>query len=396
MVYLKDWGVTMITKIYNGKLIIDNEIVEKDLYFENNVITEITNKNQYFDIGIDAGGCYVSPGFVDIHNHGGGGFEYVDATKEAIVKASNIHAIHGSTTIFPSLAAHNFTEMEKALNAFRKFKDEEEIIPNLPGIHLEGPYFSPAQCGGQDADQLRNPNPKEYMDLIEHYGNIIKRWSYAPELDKNLEFLNALSTNDIIPSAGHTDAKFEDIKIAYDNGCKLITHLYSCTSTITREYGFRKLGVIETAYLYDDIYVEAIADGCHLPPELLKLIYKLKGSDHMCLVTDSIRFGAMTDVSIDTAKNNHSYIIEDGVAKLPDRSAFAGSIATSDVLVRTCVKKTDIPLTEVIKMVTLVPCNIMKLQNKGLLKSGYDADIVIFDNDITIKKVIVNGKAYNI
>lgn len=386
----------MTTKIFNGQIILENEIKKCNLYFEDGKITAITDDDLPFDECIDAKGCFVSPGFVDIHNHGGAGYEYVDATKEAIVEASNIHAIHGATTIFPSLAAHSLGEMTEALNALDKFKDDEEIIANLAGVHLEGPYFSPAQCGGQEADQLREPDPKEYMHMIEKYGDLIKRWSYAPELDKELNFLNELNKNGIIAAAGHTDAKYDDMKKAYDHGCKLITHLYSCTSTITREQGFRKLGVIETAYLYDDIYVEAIADGCHLPPELLRLIYKLKGSDHMCLVTDSIRFGAMEGEVIDPSASGESYIIEDGVAKLPDRSAFAGSIATADVLVRTCVKKADIPLTEAVKMMSKVPCEIMKLSGKGELKAGYDADIVIFDDDIKMKNVIVGGRVYKV
>lgn len=155
----------------------------------------------------------MSPGFVDIHNHGGAGYEYVDATKEAIVEASNIHAIHGATTIFPSLAAHSLGEMTEALYALDKFKDDEEIIANLAGVHLEGPYFSPAQCGGQEADQLREPDPKEYMHMIKRYGKFIKRWSYAPELDKELNFLNELNKNGIIAAAGHTDAKYDDMKM---------------------------------------------------------------------------------------------------------------------------------------------------------------------------------------
>lgn len=386
----------MTTKIFNGQVIFENEIKKSNLYFEKGKITAITDDELPFDECIDAKGCYVSPGFVDIHNHGGAGFEYVDATKEAIVNASNMHALHGTTTIFPSLAAHSLGEMTDALDALEKYKDDDEIIANLAGVHLEGPYFSPTQCGGQDADQLREPDPKEYMHMIEHYKSLIKRWSYAPELDCELKFLDELNKNGIIAAAGHTDAKYDAMKKAYDNGCKLITHLYSCTSTITREQGFRKLGVIETAYLYDDISVEAIADGCHLPAELLRLIYKIKGSEHMCLVTDSIRFGGMVGEVIDTKEIGESYIIEDGVAKLPDRSAFAGSIATADVLVRTCVKKAGIPLTEAVKMMTKVPCNIMKLSGKGLLKAGYDADIVIFDYDINMKNVIVGGRAFKI
>ena len=384
----------MDTVIYNGRLILNGVVVENmNLYIYNGKISEITREIIPCDNSIDAEGCYISPGFIDIHVHGGGGYEFVDATKEAIVTAANIHAMHGTTTIYPTLSAFDYDKTVRALDALKQYKDDSAVIPNIYGCHLEGPYFSPAQSGAQDPSFIRTPDKKEYVSLYEKYADIIKRWSYAPELENADSFLNFLTSNNIVASAGHTDAIYDDVLKAYQNGMKLITHLYSCTSTITRKSGFRRLGVIETAYLFDDIDVETIADGCHLPPELLKLIYKIKGEEHMCLVTDAIRHGGMGNVENVLCQNgNMPYIIEDGVAKLADRSAFAGSIATTDVLVRTCVKKSGISIASAVKMLTEVPARIMKLGQKGVLKAGYDADIVLFDNDINIKNVLVKGK----
>ncbi len=380
----------MITKIKNGRLITSLGIVEKNLYIKGGKILDITDKELFFDKEIDAEGDYVSPGFIDIHVHGGAGFEFVDGTFEAIKEAANIHAGHGTTTIYPTISAYDNEKTSKALDALKKYKDDKEIIPHIYGAHLEGPYFSPKQSGAQDPKFIRTPQREEYENLFNDYGDVIARWSYAPELNDADEFLQFLNKKNIVASAGHTDAEYTDIMRAYENGMKLITHLYSCTSTITRKSGFRILGVIETAYLYDDIDVETIADGCHLPPELLKLIYKFKGNGHMCLVTDAIRHGGMTNIENETSENgNMPYIIEDGVAKLADRSAFAGSIATTDVLVRTCVKKAGIPLESAVKMITEIPARIMKLQTKGRLEKGYDADIVIFDEDINVKNVLV-------
>lgn len=380
----------MITKIKSGRLITTLGIVEKNLYIKDGKILDITENELAFDEEIDAEGNYVSPGFIDIHVHGGAGYEFVDGTFEAIKEAANIHAQHGTTTIYPTISAYDNEKTAKALKALREYKDSDEVLPHIFGAHLEGPYFSPKQSGAQDPKFIRTPNKAEYEKLHNEYSDVIARWSYAPELDGADEFLQFLNENCIVASAGHTDAEYKDIKKAYENGMKLITHLYSCTSTITRKSGFRILGVIETAYLYDDIDVETIADGCHLPPELLKLIYKLKGEEHMCLVTDAIRHGGMTNIENETSENgNMPYIIEDGVAKLADRSAFAGSIATTDVLVRTCVKKAGIPLESAVKMITEVPARIMKLQTKGKLEIGYDADIVIFDDDVNVKKVLV-------
>ncbi len=377
----------MIIEIRNGKIISDNKItIGKNLYIENEKILCVTNETKKADIVIDAKGNYVSPGFIDLHCHGGGGYEFVDSTKKTLINACEIHLKNGTTTLYPTVSAYDFHETDKALENIEKYKKFTSV--NILGAHLEGPYFSKKQAGAQLSEFIKNPDKKEYEMLYEKHKNIIKRWSYAPELCGVGEFLEFLNKNNIIASMGHTDAEYSDIKTAYQNGCRLVTHLYSCTSSIKRKDGFRILGVNECAYLFDDMYVEAIADGCHLPVELLQLIYKLKGSDKICLVTDSIRFGGLDKIE---NTDKYPYFIEDGVAKLNDRSGFAGSIATTNMLLRIC-KKADIPIESAVKMITEVPAKIMGLNTKGSIKENYDGDVVIFDNNVNIKKVIVNGK----
>lgn len=378
----------MITKITNGKLILPDGIYEKNLYTEAGIIKKITEENLPFDEEYDAKGNYVSPGFIDIHVHGGNGFEYVDGTKEAVVEATNIHAEHGTTTIFPTISAYDYEKTAKALDAVSDYKNDEKVLADIPGVHLEGPYFSPKQGGAQDPRFIRTPDKAEYEKLYSEYSDVISRWSYAPELPGADEFLKFLNEKNIVAAAAHTDAEYSHIEKAFKNGMRLITHLYSATSTIIRRDGFRVLGVIESAYLFDEMDVETIADGCHLPPELLRLVFKGKGEEHMCLVTDAIRHGGMSDIENATCQNgNMPYIIEDGVAKLQDRSAFAGSIATTDVLVRTCVKKAGIPLVSAVNMITRNPARIMKLADRGELREGLRADILVFDEDINIKKI---------
>ena len=177
---------------------------------------------------------------------------------------------------------------------------------------------------------------------------------------------------------------------AAKRGCRLVTHLYSCTSTIKREQGFRIAGVVEATYLTDEISAELIADGCHLPHELLRLAYKLKGPDKLAFVTDGMRAAGM-NVEGEFEIGGVPCIVEDNVAKLLDRSAFAGSIATTDRLVKTGVE-TGIPLTDTLKMMTETPARIMGLEKKGKIEVGYDADLVIFDKNIDIKTVILQGE----
>ena len=381
----------MITKITNGRLIVGGEILlGQDLYLENGSITAITREDLPFDRLVDAGGSYVSPGFIDLHLHGAKGFDFADGTVEAVITAANHHCRHGSTTLFPTTLSSSLAQIGDSLAAVREAKRSAELLPNIPGVHLEGPYFSKKQCGAQNPDFITPPVPADYLQLLDSYSDVICRWSYAPELPGAAEFQQELNKRGVISSAGHSDAIYDDLLSAYDAGLKLITHMYSCTSTISREKGFRRLGVIEFAYLYDDVVVEAIADGCHIPRELFRLLYKIKGGDGICLVSD-----AMNCCGIDTEFSSIGGVpckIKNGVACLLDESAFAGSIATADRLVRFCVKDVGLPVAEAVKMITVNPANVMGLTKKGRLEAGMDADIVIFDENIQIKKVFAKGK----
>lgn len=373
----------MITKIINGKLIYNGAITEEPLYFEDGKITFVGGEHK-FDKAIDAKGNYVSAGFVDIHCHGGGGVDFNSGDSEAVKTAVNTHLSFGTTTIFPTVTSANITLMEKSIAAVEAVMAE---LPSVAGIHLEGPYFSPSQMGAQNGASLKSPMKEEYEKILKDHK--IVRWDYAPDRDKSFEFLDTLKEYGVIASAAHTDATCAEMEAAADRGCNLITHLYSCTSTIRREKGFRIAGVIEAAYLRDDINAELIADGCHLPNELLRLAYKCKGADRLALVTDSMCAGG-TEAEGEFELSGVPCIVEDGVAKLLDRSAFAGSVATTDRLVRTCVKA-GIPLCDAVKMMTETPARIMGAEKIGKLCVGYDADIVIFDDNITVNTVISKG-----
>lgn len=380
----------MITKIVNGRIVTENEVLEgKNLYFENGVITNITEEELPFDNLIDANGNYVSAGFIELHAHGALDGDFADGDKKAVINAANYHCKHGTTTICPTTLSASYDAIDSALKAVGEAVDSGEMLPNFAGVHLEGPYFSINQSGAQNPQYITPPVKEDYERLLEKYNGLIRRWSFAPELEGTLEFLETLKKYNVVPSIAHSDAKYEDVMEVYKNGCKLITHFYSCISTITREKGFRKLGITECGYLFDDIMVEAIADGCHVPCDLFKMLYKIKGADNICLVTDAMRCcGVDAEVS---SIGGLPCKIKNGVACLMDESAFAGSIATSDRLVRFCVNEVGIGICEAVKMITINPAKVMGLQNKGRLEHGYDADIVIFDKNINIKNVIVKG-----
>ncbi len=374
----------MVTRITNANALIDGVFSKTDIYIEGSSIAHIGGEHPA-DRTLDAEGCYVTAGFIDLHCHGGDGADFSDGDTAGACRAASMHLSHGTTTLFPTVTSSDFSSLERALCAIKEAKSSS---PSLAGVHLEGPYLSPAQTGAQSADVLRLPRGEEYLPLLQKYE--IARWDYAPELDKDFSFLSALLENGALPSAAHTDATVEEMEEAAKRGCSLITHLYSCTSTIRREGGFRIAGVLEAAYLLDDVCAELIADGCHLPSSLLRLAYKIKGADRLALVTDAMRASGCEGVGT-TDIGGVPCIIEDGVAKLPDRSAFAGSIATADRLVRVAASA-GIPLCDCIKMVSETPARIMGLSKKGRIAEGLDGDLVIFDGDIRIKHVILKGE----
>jgi len=379
----------MITRIENGRVIADGAVLEAYVYMDGGKITAVTADELPYDASVDAGGQYVSPGFIDMHTHGALGFDFCEASPEEIARAADFHLKHGTTTILPTVTASAFSVTHRSLENIARVMEQKLSAANIPGAHLEGPYFSLKQAGAQDPALITDPIPADYTALCRDFPGVIRRWSYAPERDEDAAFCRYIREQGIIPSAGHTDAIYDDMQLARQAGCRLITHLYSCTSTITRDHGFRRLGVIECAYLWDDMDVEIIADGCHLPPELIRLIVKQKGPGRVSLVTDSLRV-AGTDAK-ESSVGTTKCIIEDGVCKLPDRSAFAGSIATTDRLVRVCVQDAGISLPDAVRMAAENPAHILGL-NKGRIAPDADADILLFDDDVNVSAVFVGGE----
>jgi N-acetylglucosamine-6-phosphate deacetylase len=385
-------------QIVNGRIVTPFRILTgKHLILDQGTILAIRDDSE-LDPGLpslDAGGRFVAPGFIDIHLHGGGGHDFSDGTEEAIIRPAVTHARFGTTSLAPTTVAGDFESLKKLIRLYDGVAADRSFRgANLLGLHLEGPYFSAQQRGAQDLRYLKAPVPAEYLEILGLSKHII-RWDAAPELPGCLEFADALRRHGVLPSIAHSDATFAEAVAAREHGFTHITHLYSGTSTVTRVGAFRTAGVNEFAFLYDDVTVEIIADGCHLPASLLKLIVKIKGPSRIALVTDAMR-AAGTDLKssrIGDARTGLEVIIEDGVAKLPDRTSFAGSIATANRLVRTMVELAEVPLTEAVRMATVTPARLLGLDGqKGILAPGYDADIVVFDDDFEVFATLVAGR----
>lgn len=387
-------------RINNGKIILGDRIIPNgSVLIEDRKIIGVEEGDIEFpdSITIDALGNYISPGFIDIHVHGGGGHDFMDGTVAAFLKVAELHAKHGTTSMMPTTLTAEKENILQTLHLYEKADEKNTLGASFIGMHLEGPYFSMAQRGAQDPKYIRDPDPSEYMKILEH-GSSIKRWSAAPEKIGAIEFGKILCEKGILPSMAHTDAIYEEALEAFENGYTLLTHFYSAMSGVTRRNAFRYAGVIEAGYLHDNLDVEIIADGVHLPAPLLKLIYKIKGSKHIALITDAMRGAGMPegDSILGNINTGMKVIVEDGVAKLPDRSSFAGSVATADRLVRTMINMAELPLLDTINMITETPARIMKLNDKiGSLKKGMDADILIFNQQIEMQSVIIKGNLIN-
>lgn len=343
---------------------------------------------------IDAAGKYVSPGFIDIHIHGGGGHDFMDNSLQAFLEIAKTHARHGTTALTPTTLTAEKEDLMQTLELYEQANRENKAGAQFIGMHLEGPYFALNQRGAQDPRYIRNPDPEEYRALVPRYKSIT-RWSAAPELEGALEFGDYMRAHGVLPAIAHTDALYDDVLEAFDRGYTHVTHLYSCMNGVVRRNAFRHAGVIESAYLMEEMTVEIIADGVHLPPPLLKLVYKIKGPDKIALITDAMRAAGMPpgESILGSLTNGLKVIVEDGVAKLPDRSSFAGSVATADRLVRNMVTLADVPLCDAVRMMTSTPARIAGVgRTKGTLVKGMDADVVIFDEGINIELTMVGGK----
>lgn len=387
-----------MTIIGNVNLVENRTVTPADIIVDKETILRIAApgsvKRQEGHGYIEGKGLYLSHGFLDIHVHGGGGADFMDGTEEAWHQIARLHLSHGTTAMVPTTLAADSESLLKAFDAFRQCQEGFSDGSRFLGIHVEGPYLSPAQCGAQDPAYIRLLDPEEYKRLIQACPKIL-RWTIAPELPGALEMGDYLISRGILPCIGHSDATGDQVRMALGHGFGHVTHLYSATSTIVRRRGFRHTGIVESAYLFAALTSEIIADGCHLPPDLLQMAFRFIGPDRLCLVTDAMRAAGQEEGEsiLGSLETGQGVIIEDGVAKMPDRQAFAGSICTADRLVRTMARHSGASLAEAVYMATSVPARILGLSGEtGKVLPGRKADLVLFDENINVKMVMTDGK----
>ena len=379
----------MLTQIINGHILTPGGwLKDGSILLCDDRIVEVTNSDLAV-IGakvVDARGMYIVPGFVAMNIHGAAGHDFKEGTEEAFRKAVAAHQRYGATTIFPTISSSPFTTIRQCAEVCEHLMTE----PGSPilGLHIEGPYLNPKMAGAMFSDVVKNPDPEEYRSLIEET-KCVRRWDASPELPGAMAFARYLKEKGILVSITHTEAEFDLIREAYNTGFSHVAHFYNAMPGFHKRREYKYEGTVESVYLMDGMTVEVIADGRHLPSTILRLVYKLKGVECTCLVTDALAYAANDGKQPDDSR----IVIDNGVCKLADHSALVGSIATSDQLIRTMVEKAKLPLEDAIRMASETPARLMGVYDRvGSLQKGKDADVLIIDRKLNVRQVWCKGQ----
>lgn len=371
--------------IKNCNIIYLDKIEKGSVLIENGKIKEINPSNYDDEEVIDANGLYLSPGFIDVHIHGAGGHDTMDGTFEAINEISKVIVKHGTTSFTPTTMTVAVEDIRKSMNVIKEAKEKGTDGAIVLGAHLEGPFISPKAIGAQNPNYLIPPTLENYNAMVGDAEDAVVSITIAPEILGAKELIKELSQRGVVCSIGHTKATYNEAMEGIKCGCGHSTHLFNAMTP----FAHREPGVVG-AIFDSDITTETISDGIHVSYPSLRIAYKQKTSDKVLLVTDAMMACAMPDGMY--ALGGQDVVVKDGAARLLSGS-LAGSILTLDKAVKNVYKNVGMPLYEAVKMASYNPAKHCKVSDrKGLIKEGYDADLLLFDEDINIKNVVVGGK----
>lgn len=371
--------------IKNCRIIYLDKIEEGSVLIENGKIREINPKDYQGEEIIDVNGLYLSPGFIDIHIHGAGNCDTMDGTVESINTISKAIVKHGTTSFVPTTMTQSVEDIRKALDAIKQCIITGTKGAGVLGVHLEGPFVSKEALGAQNEKYLLNPSVSKYKEIVEGYEDEIISITIAPEVDGAEELVRYIAKTGVICSTGHTRATYEETIDHIEWGVSHATHLYNAMTP----FNHRETGVIGAVFT-SDITAEVICDGIHVSYPALQISYKQKGVDKLILITDAMMACCMEDGMY--TLGGQDVIVKDCAARLKN-GALAGSVLTLDKAVRNIYKELNIPLFNAVRMASYNPAVHCKVDNhKGMIKEGYDADLILFDDDINIKKVFISGE----
>lgn len=368
--------------IINGKIVLENQILEnKVLLFDEKIIDIVNEAPKNCEI-IDANGNYVCPGLIDIHIHGNMGKDTMDGTDDAICTIAKSIARHGVSSFLPTTMTMDEKSITGALDTIKKYMDKDTKGAQVIGTHLEGPFINKDYKGAQNEKFIVAPT----YEFIDKYKDVIKIITYAPEKDVDMEFTKKIKANtDIVLSIGHSKATYDEAKEAINMGASNITHTFNGMSGLNH----RNPGVVGAA-LTTNVYCEVIADEIHILKDLFQFILNNKGEDKIVLITDSIEAGGLEDGEY--SLGGQKVIVKNNQARLASGS-LAGSVMPLNKMVYNFMNNTNLDMKKVIKLASINPAKSIGIDNKkGSIEIGKDADIAIFDENINCHMTINCGK----
>ena len=379
--------------LVNGRILLPDRVVDGRalLVADSKIVAVAALDDLSADTArLDVGGRLIAPGLIDIHTHGALGHTFNEPTAKAFATITAENLRRGVTALLATTATAPIDDLVACLEFARGWMAEAQPGSQVLGVHLEGPYFHPAQAGAQDPAALRTPDDGSVDRLLAH-ADVVRMMSYAPELPGGLALTERLARLGIVPAAGHSMARDSDVEAAMAAGLRHIIHVWSAQSTTVREGAWRKPGLLEASLAFDGLTVEMIADHKHLPRTLMRLAYKAVGPDRLCIVSDATSGAGLPEGSR-FRMGALEYVVEDGVGMMLDRSAFGGSATLLNQMLPVLVDVVGIPLAEAVRIATLNPARVIGVDGcKGSLAPGKDADIAIFDADFTAWRVLVGG-----
>ena len=383
--------------IKNASVILKDEIIKTNVLVQNGRISQIGD-DLCDDEVLDLSGKYLAPGFVDIHNHGGYGYDYMDNTVEAFENILRFHSDNGITSAVASTVTAPQETIEKTLSIAREVLPKRGDHAKLLGVHLEGPYLSFQNKGAHAPTYLKVPAEDDYGYILEN-ADVIRQITISPELEGSVELTKKLVEKGIVVSMGHDNAILPEFLSVIKAGASNLTHLFCAMSMVVMRNNKRYVGLREYGLIDDNLTAELIADNHHITPELFKMIYRCKGVDGICLISDCLRAGGMkadgTLYSLGKKDDptSQQFKVADGVAVLADGKTYAGSIQPISQMLRNVVFDGGVPLVEAIKTVSLTPAKIVKADKDiGSIEVGKYADFCVLNKDLMVEQTIIEGR----
>lgn len=378
-------------QLINATLYLRERVVPKGFVIvENGIITAAGDMQNYiFDkSAVDLSGYILAPGFIDQHVHGAGGADVMDASTEALDIIARHLVQEGTTSFLATTMTMSTAKIHQALQAVADYKNKtpKNQGAEMLGVHLEGPFINTDYKGAQNEKYIVAPNEQMFESFQKSAGDFIKMVSYAVERDPEHIFLGHLRQAGLVASCGHSGATFEEVERCTALGLKSLTHFHNAMSG----HHHRSPGVVSAGFCLPTLMTEVIADGQHLHPAVLRMVYQIKGKDSVILITDAVSAKGLPDGNYELS--GQLFVKRDNTCRLPS-GTLAGSVLTMDNAVRNMVKYSGCSLTEAVQMASLNPARLLGIDDrKGSIAPGKDADLVVLSQDGGLQMTIAGGQ----